>query len=236
MKVGASRSRIGQIVTDDAMFSSAKKIAAEAEKAMATVRQASEQAKAAISDLRGSGGPMKGVTADLQQTLASARDAMTDLADTTEALKHNFFFRGFFNRRGYFDLDDVSVEQYRQGALSTKERRVFRIWIKASLLFEKDANGQERLTDAGRARLDSAMSQFVRYPKRSPFVVEGYAQVPTFDERFLLSRQRAQAGRDYLVGKYALDSNVVATMAMGEKADGSPEGDPWDGIGLAMFI
>lgn len=234
--VRAGRGSVGQLVTDDSLYRSAKNIAAEAEKVVATVREASEQAKAAISDFRGDGGPMKGVTGDLQETLASARDAMTDLADSTEALKHNFFFRGFFNRRGYFDLDDVSVEQYRQGALATKERRVFRIWIKASLLFEKDANGQERLTDAGRARLDSAMSQFVRYPKRSPFVVEGYAQVATFDERFLLSRHRAEAVRDYLVGKYALDTNVVATMAMGEKADGSPEGDRWDGIGLAMFI
>lgn len=234
--VRAGRGTVGQLVTDDSLYRNAKNIAAEAEKAMATIRQASEQAKAAISDLRGNGGPMKGITADLQQTLASARDVITDLADSTEALKHNFLFRGFFNRRGYFDLGDVSVEEYRQGALATKERRVFRIWLKASLLFEKDANGQERLTDAGRTRLDSAMSQFVRYPKRSPFVVEGYAQVATFDERFLLSRHRAQAVRDYLVGKYALDTSVVATMPMGEKADGSPEGARWDGVALAMFI
>jgi hypothetical protein len=41
---------------------------------------------------------------------------------------------------------------------------VLRIWVKSSVLFEKDANGEERLTDDGRARLDSAMSQFIRYP------------------------------------------------------------------------
>ena len=34
---------------------------------------------------------------------------MADLAENTEALKRNFLFRGFFNKRGYFDLDDVSV-------------------------------------------------------------------------------------------------------------------------------
>jgi phospholipid/cholesterol/gamma-HCH transport system substrate-binding protein len=154
------------------------------------------------------------VTADLQQTLALARDAMADLADSTEALKRNFFFRGFFNRRGYFDLDDVTVDQYRQGALATKDRRVLRIWLKSSVLYEKDATGQERLSESGRARLDSAMSQFVRYPRSSPFVVEGYAQRPTLDERFLLSRRRAQLVRDYLVGRFALDPNYVATMSM----------------------
>jgi hypothetical protein len=39
---------------------------------------------------------------------------MHNLAEATEALKRNFFFRGFFNRRGYFDLEDVSVEEYRR--------------------------------------------------------------------------------------------------------------------------
>jgi phospholipid/cholesterol/gamma-HCH transport system substrate-binding protein len=179
---------------------------------------------------------MTGVTGDLQQTLALARDAMSDLAENTEALKRSFFFRGFFNRRGFFDLDDVTVEQYRAGALATNDRRVMRIWLKSALVFEKDGKGEERLSDAGRARLDSAMSQFVRYPRSSPFVVEGYAQLATFDERFLLSRRRAQLVRDYLVGKFGLDPNLVATMAMGEQADGSPDGERWDGVALAMFI
>ena len=234
--VRAGRGTVGQLLTDDSLHRSAKNIAADAEKAIANVREATEQAKAAVADFRGDGGPMKGVTADLQQTLASARDAMADLADNTEALKRSFFFRGFFNRRGYFDLDDVSVDQYRQGALATNDRRVMRIWLKSSLLFEKDAKGQERLSEGGRGRLDSAMSQFVRYPRSSPFVVEGYAQSATFDERFLLSRRRAQLVRDYLVGKFALDPNFVATMAMGDQAAGSPDGDRWDGVALAMFI
>ncbi len=234
--VRAGRGTVGQLITDDSLYRSAKNIAAEAEKAIANVREASEQARAAVADFRGDEGPMKGVTSDLQQTLALARDAMSDLAENTEALKRNFFFRGFFNRRGYFDLEDVSVDQYRQGALATKDRRVMRIWLKSSVLFEKDAHGQERLTEGGRTRLDSAMSQFVRYPRTSPFVLEGYAPSATFDERFLLSRRRAQLVRDYLVGKFALDPNFVATMAMGDEAEGSPEGNRWDGVALAMFI
>ena len=76
---------------------------------MANVKEATEQAKGAVADFRGENGPMKGIAGNLQQTLASAKDAMADLAENTEALKRNFFFRGFFNNRGYFDLDDVSV-------------------------------------------------------------------------------------------------------------------------------
>ena len=161
---------------------------------------------------------------------------MADLADNTEALKRNFLFRGFFNRRGYFDLHDVSVQQYRQGALATKDRRVLRIWLLSGVLFEKDANGRERLSDGGRARLDSAMAQFVRYPKTSPFVIEGYSQEETEDKRYLIGRTRAELVRDYLVSTFHLDPRYIATMPMGAEADGSPTGDRWDGVALSMFV
>jgi phospholipid/cholesterol/gamma-HCH transport system substrate-binding protein len=234
--VREGRGSIGKFVTDDALYNNARRIASEAEGAVANLREATEQAKAAIADFRGDGGPMRGITGGLQQTLASARDAMEDLAENTEALKRNFFFRGFFNRRGYFDLDDVSVAQYREGALATKERRALRIWVGADVLFEREEDGEERLTDDGRARLDSAMAAFVKYPKTSPFVVEGYAQGVTADARFLTSRRRAQLVRDYLVGKFGLDPNFVALMPMGSDATDSPNGDRWDGVALAMFV
>lgn len=235
-EVRQGRGTIGKLMTDDALFNSLKGIAADGQKAVASLREAAEQAKGAVQDFRGENGPLKGMAGSLQQTLAAANDAMSDLAENTEALKRNFFFRGFFNKRGYFDLQDVSVQQYRQGALETKDRRVLRIWISAAVLFEKDANGNERLTDDGRARLDSAMSQFVRYPRNTPFVVEGYAQEATADRQFLLSRSRAQLVRDYVVGKFGLDRNFVAMMPMGPDADGSPSGERWDGVALALFI
>jgi phospholipid/cholesterol/gamma-HCH transport system substrate-binding protein len=227
---------VGKLMTDDALYKSVKGIAADAEKAVANLRDASEQARGAVADFRGENGPMKGIAGSLQQTLASAKDAMADLAENTEALKRNFFFRGFFNKRGYFDLDEISVQQYRQGALETKDRHVLRIWVAASVLFQKDANGQEGLSEGGRARLDSAMSPFVRYPRNSPFVVEGYAHEATDDQRFLLSRRRAQLVRDYIVGKFGLDPSFVSAMPLGEEAKDSPAGDRWDGVALALFV
>jgi phospholipid/cholesterol/gamma-HCH transport system substrate-binding protein len=227
---------VGKFLTDDSLYTSAKSLMSDAEKAVANLREASADARSAIADLRGENGPMKGVTGELKQTLSSARDAMADLAENTEALKRNFFFRGVFNRRGYFDLDDITVQQYRQGALETADRRVLRIWLSAEVLFERDANGEERLTDDGRARLDSAMSTFVRYPRNSPFVVEGYATEATGDQRFLVGRTRAHVVRDYLVGKFGLDPNYVASLPMGSRAEGSPAGATWDGVALALFV
>jgi phospholipid/cholesterol/gamma-HCH transport system substrate-binding protein len=234
--VREGKGSLGKLLADDSLYASVKKISTDAEKAVASLREASEQAKAAVTDLRGDNGPLKGVTGDLQQTLASARDAMQDLEENTEALKHNFLFRGYFNKRGYFDLDELTVDQYRQGALETKDRRALRIWIRASGLFERDPNGNERLTPDGEARLDSAMSQFIRYPRNNPFVIEGYSTGATNDVRFLSSRRRVQLVRDYLVGKFALDPAFVASMSMGQEASGSPDGNRWDGVALAMFV
>jgi len=234
--VREGKGTVGKLLGDEALYASVKNIAVDAEKAVASLREASEQAKAAVADLRGENGPLKGVSGDLQQTLASARDAMQDLEENTEALKHNFFFRGYFNRRGYFDLDELSVEQYRRGALETSDRRALRIWIRPAVLFDRDSDGNERLTPDGQARLDSAMSQFIRYPRNSPFVIEGYARGATNDQRFLVSRHRIQLVRDYLIGKFALDPAFVASMPMGQEASGSPDGNRWDGVALAMFV
>ncbi len=227
---------VGKFLTDDAMYASARNVVADAEKAVANLREASAEARQAVADFRGDDGPMNGITGNLQQTLASAKDAMADLAENTEALKRNFFFRGFFNRRGYFDLDEVTLAQYRQGALETDNRRVLRIWVAAAVLFERDANGREQLSEQGRGRLDSAMSTYIRYPRNSPFVVEGYAREVTRDQRFLLSRARAKLVRDYVVERFGLDPNYITTMAMGNEAQSSPSGNTWDGVALALFV
>jgi phospholipid/cholesterol/gamma-HCH transport system substrate-binding protein len=234
--VRAGRGTVGRLMTDDALFEEAKRIGSDAEQAMANVRQATEQAKSAIEDLRNRGGDVGSLTSDLKQTLASARDAMADMQETTEALKRNFLVRGFFNRRGYYDLDDLSVEAYRDGALERGERRALRIWIGADVLFEQNARGEEVLSAAGRQRIDLAMSQLIHYPRTSPLIVEGYAREGIGSERFLTSRSRALAVRSYILGKYGLNGNYVAAMPMGETAKDSPAGDTWDGIAIARFV
>jgi phospholipid/cholesterol/gamma-HCH transport system substrate-binding protein len=234
--VRAGRGSVGRLLNDDTLYKQARDISEQAQKAVANLREASEQAKAAIADFRGNGGPMKGITGDLAQTLEFARDAMQDLAENTEALKHNFFFRGYFNRRGYFDLKDVSVHQYRTGVLEQAGRVPLRIWLQSAVLFSRDATGKEILTDGGRARIDSAMSVFIRYPKDSLLVAEGYAVEATGDRQFLLSRARATLVRDHVVSRFGLDPAAVAVMPMGAEAADSPAGKTWDGVALTLFV
>jgi phospholipid/cholesterol/gamma-HCH transport system substrate-binding protein len=234
--VRQGRGSFGKFMTDDAFYERARGIAAEAERAVGNLREASESARAALDKFRGDQGPVRGVVGEFQQSLSAARETLTDLSQTTEALKRNFFFRGFFNRRGYFDLDDISIQQYRQGALETNDRRVLRIWVNAAVLFAPGADGQDRLTDDGRARLDSAMAPFLRYPRTAPLVVEGYADGATSDVQFVLSRTRAQLVRDYVVGKFGLDAGYVTIMPLGPEAPDSPANGRWEGVALALFV
>jgi phospholipid/cholesterol/gamma-HCH transport system substrate-binding protein len=234
--VRQGRGSLGKLVNDDALYQQAKAIAAEAERAVANLREATESAKNAIAGFRGDQGPVRGVVGELQTSLAAARETLTDLSATSEALKRNFFFRGFFNRRGFFDIDDLSVEDYRRGALETNDRRVLRVWVSAQVLFELDAKGVERLTPDGRARLDSAMAPFLGYAPDTPLVIEGYGDGPTRDVQFVLSRSRAQLVRDYVVSKFGLDAGYVGAMPLGPQAPESPANGRWDGVALAAFV
>ncbi len=237
--VNAGRGTVGRLIHDDALYRDARRIAAETERVVANLREVANQARQAVTDFNanatGKDGPARGLASDLRQTITHARDAMADLADNAEALKRNFFFRGFFNRRGYFDLDDIDAETYRSGALEGKDRKALRIWIDASYLFTTDARGVDQLTDEGKTRIDSAMSQFVRYPPGSPLVVEGYAEGATLDARYLASRHRASIVAEYVMAKYSLDSNRVGVIALGTDAPQSPAGGTWRGIALALF-
>ena len=90
---------------------------------------------------------------------------------------------GFFNKRGYFDLDAISPVEYRTGVLENGKRKAMRIWLKSSVLFESGPDGSEVVTPDGRARIDSAMSTYLKYLPANPLVVEGYAPAATVAAR-----------------------------------------------------
>jgi len=226
----------GKLVNDPELYDRANALIADARGVVGKVDEAAEQARQLTSEMRSNTGPVQGAIADLRQTMSGAREAMADLAENSEALKRNFFFRGFFDRRGYYDLDDVPVEEYRKGALESRDRRVARVWLQSGMLFETTAAGEEVLTEAGKSRIESAVSEFLRQPPDSPIVVEGYASGATYDQRYIASRRRAQLVREYLANRVQLNPSRVGVMPLGNDAPGSPANGTWDGVAIAIFI
>jgi len=235
--INQGQGTIGKLVNDDTLYQRVREIAEQAQTTMANLRQVSEEARRAIADVRTqTSGPAQGLMADMRSTLVQAREATADLADNMEAMKHNFLLRGFFNRRGYYDLNAISPAEYRKGVLENGKRKAMRIWLAADVLFQPGPDGTEVLTPDGRARIDSAMSTYLKYLPSNPIVVEGYSTPGTTGERYRMARTRAAIVREYVLGRYELVPQSTGFIALGEDAKESPSGDRWDGVALTLFL
>ena len=71
---------------------------------------------------------------NLQTTLNDAKRVMSNLADDTEAAKHNFLLRGFFRNRGYYTLQEMDPAAYRSSKF-LKGHSHERTWIEGETLF-----------------------------------------------------------------------------------------------------
>jgi len=234
--VRAGRGTVGRLLKEDDIYRQATDIMAEAERIVEEVRAAVAETRRTLAAVNEREGPAQTLIADLRQTVVHAREALSNLEENTEALKRNWFFRGFFRSRGYFDLDDLSPADYRQGALRRGGREELRIWLRGDLLFDAAPDGGVGLSEGGRARLDSAMATFLRYPLQGPLIVEGHAATGSEAQAFVAARERAGVVREYLIRRFDLDPQTVGVMPLVTPRDRGPDGERWDGVALAFFV
>jgi phospholipid/cholesterol/gamma-HCH transport system substrate-binding protein len=235
-KINSGQGTVGKLVNNDELYRQLQDVTRQAQGLMGNFHQISDETRRAIVDFRSKDGPAQGLLGDMRTTIGQTREATADLADNMEAMKHNFLLRGFFNKRGYYDLDAISPAEYRAGALENGKRKAMRIWLRGSFLFELGPDGGEVLSKSGEARIDSAMSTYLEYLPAHPLVVEGYATAATTAERFRLSRQRAAIVRQYIVGKYDVPPQNAGFVALGDDAPNSPDKGRWDGAALTLFV
>ena len=234
-RVRAGQGTMGKLLQDDKLYKDISQIASEARQTAENIRAVSQQARATMDSLQSKTSGVQPIGMALQDTLEQTRTAMANLADATEALKHNFLLRGYFRQRGYFNLQDISAAEYRGGVLEREGRAALRIWLSAPLAFQ-GPDAEPAISAEGRQRLDSAIGQFLQYRDAGPLMVEGYSVGPDQATRYLISRARAAAVRDYLIDRFDLDPSAVGFIGLGDRPVGEPPADPWDGIALAVFV
>jgi len=238
-QIRSGKGTIGKLVNDDELYKRVTAIAERADGIAVDTRQLVANAKKTLEGFQSKDGPVQGMTASVKQTMDDARSAIEDLAENMEALKHNFLLRGFFKKRGYFDLAQMSPAEYRAGALTKgSDRRVVRVWRRADGLFEPEPDRQEseRLTAPGKAWVDSAIAPHLEHIASGIVIVEGYSPRGTRDEQYLRSRVRAGLVRDYLIGKFHLDPQATGAVPLSGESTGSPDQTPWDGVALAVIL
>src|SRR5262249_55279610 len=76
---------------------------------------------------------------NVRESQSNVNPPTANMADDTEALKHNFFLRGFFHRRGYYNLDNLSADTYRKNRVFSDSGNE-RAWLPAAELFVRNGS------------------------------------------------------------------------------------------------
>lgn len=178
----------------------------------------------------------KGVTAaeNLRESVSNVNTATANIADDTEALKHNFFLKGFFRSRGYFRLDRLSPDLYRKDPFfsATDNQRA---WLRADELFQLSSGGVQELTHKGRALLDATVAQYGATILQSPLVIEGYSDKVDAAQRLATSRLRAILVRNYVQNHFQLDSTTIGSVALENRPPAGLDRVSWNGIAIVIL-
>ncbi len=154
--------------------------------------------------------------------------------DDTEALKHGFFFRGFFKKRGFYDLEQLAPAVYLK-ACEREKACGTRTWLDASNLFATGSDGKEQLVETGRRQIDSAVAPFVDSLLNHVVIVEGYAAVGTPDQQYVTSRRRADLVGEYLEAHFHLLHSDVGIVPLRDKPPPGAGRNTWNGGAIVLF-
>jgi phospholipid/cholesterol/gamma-HCH transport system substrate-binding protein len=171
---------------------------------------------------------------NLRQTLSHMNLATGNMAEDTEALKHEFFFRGFFKHRGYYSLADLNPDTYRTNKVFTNPRNP-RAWLTAAELFEQKQDGSEVLSPPGKARIDASVGQLGDAAVAGPLVIEGYSTAGDPGSSLVISRRRALLVRDYLHARFQIDLQKIGTVALRGVPPPGTHKDRWDGVCIVLL-
>ena len=257
------RGTAGMLLRDEAVAGQIREAVATARAATADLGQTTRKADALMTDLSARQIPQKagelverlrdsaqhiqeitsdlakpdqaGVTAgaNIRSSLTNANAATANLADVTEAAKRNFLLRGFFKKRGYYSLANISPEEYRRDA-AFMNRSNRRIWLSGSELFQNGSNGEE-LSARGKALVHAALTQHGESFTERAVVIEGYANGGVPADELRISRSRAMAVRQYIHQQFELEPKNLGVVPMKSVPPKELGRASWDGVCIVVL-
>ena len=190
--------------------------------AMQNVRQTAGNLQAISSKVNNGQGSLGGIIND-RSIYQNVNQAATNLKEDTEALKHNFFLRGFFQDRGYQDAEDLKRNTI---AGLPKSAPALRFDYRAGKIFDKP--------DTAKIKNGKELDAAGRFLEQNPYdlaVVASYGdQKGDTSKQLALTQARAAVARDYLIQHFKLDDTRIKIFGAG-KSENAP-----DGGALAVLI
>jgi len=183
--------------------------------AMQNVNQTTNNLQAITAKLNNGNGTVGALIND-RKLYNHVNEVANNLQEDTEALKHNFLVRGFFQKRGYENREDLKRNEIAELPSSVPANR---LTFEAAKIFEKPDTAKLKsgkiLDEAGKV-LEQNRYGFA--------VVACYADLKgDSDKQRQLTEARAANARDYLVEHFKLDDMRIKTFGAGKSAD-APEG------------
>jgi phospholipid/cholesterol/gamma-HCH transport system substrate-binding protein len=226
--VKQGKGTLGKLVTDDALYENAESIAKNAEVTSRNIREAAEKANQTIAELREK--TQKGLGDQASGTLRNLNEVLSDMAENTEALKRNWFFRGFFKKRGYYDIDNLTIADY---LMMRKDHEEKRFWLASEDLFEKSGD-KEVLTARGKDLIREKVKDLFQYIENNPiYLIEGYASQGNAGDQYLTSQNRALTVRTFVENEFPVPPESLGILPIGLKVNET--GEAWDGVALVAI-
>jgi phospholipid/cholesterol/gamma-HCH transport system substrate-binding protein len=166
---------------------------------------------------------------NVKESLSNLNTASANMADDTEALKHNFFLRGFFHRRGYYNLANIPPDTYRKDHVFSSPANE-RAWLPATELFTNDGSNSQSLSASGKQLLNAAIGKYGDSVINYPIVIEGYSDAADPADQISSSRDRAILVREYLRHQFQLDRSNVGIVSLSNSPPKGVGHSHWDGI------
>ena len=220
--------QVNGILTD---FQS-RELIAKADATLQNVQQLSERLNVTFREAFGEDNFGENGASNLRSTLSNLNRSTANMAEDTEALKHNYFFRGFFKKRGYYNLEQLTPNEYLSANAQKHLSR--RQWFRATTTFEASTDGAEQLSPNGRQQIDDAVAPMVHALPSQPIIVEGYAVQGSRSQQFVISRKRAEIVRRYLETHYHLNHQNLGIVALCNKPPDSAGLNDWDGAAIVL--
>lgn len=148
-----------------------------------------------------------------EQVNAATAEAQEDM----EALKHNFFLRGFFKNRGYEDASELTKHQI---AILPSESYTKKFEYDGRQIFDKPDSAklknEKAMKDAGTFLQENSFSLAVVVAST------GGKSDPEKDKE--LSQARAMVVRDFLARNFKFDAAKLRTLGLGRKPEAGDNG------------
>ena len=148
------------------------------------------------------------VTQETRALSNEAHQGLTAFRDNMDALQHNFLLRGFFEKRGYHDSNELT-----QHSISRLPNR------KPAKEFAYDTKEIFDKPDSAKLKNKKAFDEVGKYLQENQF---GLSVIACSDEKGdsdklrLLTEARAKVVRDYLTQNFKLDDKRVKTIGLGK--------------------